>query len=630
MKLEVRVAALATAFALLFGALVAQLWVIQIAEGPIHLEKSTALEWAESHTAAARGDIIDANGVVMATSVQVPAIVVNRARIDADQELEVIQQLAGVLGRDPRVIAERFAQAGSGSTFTFEAVEPEVAYFIMTNRDRFVGVTIRNVPERVYPQGGSLAHVVGHVGRVTVEDLDSNPALDRNGRIGKLGVESIYDEFLQGFQGSEFFQVRVDGAQYGERRTVMAQQGSTVQLTIDFSVQAVVEAALVAGIERSETLKDTNPERGAVVVLNAKTGEIVAMASLPTFDPSQFVIGLSQSDYELLRDSQAFNNLAIQGLYPPGSTMKAITYATAVEEGIFPDSAHVQTPNGALNCTGVLTANGLDEGSQKLFTDPGHGAVDLHKGLGASCNIYFWEVALAIWGDHKNTDKENILQRYARSLGLGSPTGVDLAGERGGRVPDRELFEDWLVSAPGLISDDRRNGALWVGGDLMNVAVGQGETLATPLQMAVAYAAMANGGTVWQPTVVDRIIAADGAIKEINSGVSNQIAWSDQFEAIFLEDLSRTINNPDYGTARVAFRTMDNRWQVGGKTGTAQRAGHENTAWFVGVAPLADPEWVIAVVLEDGGGGGSAAAPVGRQIFQYLFGEDIDSINAGF
>ena len=629
MKLEVRVAALATAFALLFGALVAQLWVIQIAEGPVHLEKSTSLEWSESRTAAARGDIIDANGVVIATSVQVPAIVVNRAQIDADQELEVIQQLAGVLGRDPRAIAERFAQAGSGSTFAFEAVEPEVAYFIMTNRDRFVGVTIRNVPERVYAQGGSLAHVVGHVGRVTVEDLDSNPDLDRNGRIGKLGVESTYDEFLQGLQGSEFFQVRVDGAQYGERRTVMPQQGSTVQLTIDFSVQAVVEDALAAGIERSETLKDTNPERGAVVVLNAKTGEIVAMASIPTFDPSQFVIGLSQADYELLRDSQAFNNLAIQGLYPPGSTMKAITYATAVEEGIFPDAAHTQTPNGAIECTGVLTANGLDEGSQKRFTDPGHETVDLHVALGKSCNIYFWEVALAIWGDFKNTDRENILQRYARSLGLGSPTGIDLAGEGGGRVPDRDLFEDWLVSAPGLISDERRNGALWVGGDLMNVAVGQGEVLATPLQMAVAYAAMVNGGTVWQPTVVDRIIAADGAIKEINSGVSNQIDWSDQFESIFTDDLSRAING-DGGTAVTAFRTMDNRWQVGGKTGTAQRAGHENTAWFVGVAPLDDPEWVIAVVLEDGGGGGSAAAPVGRQIFQYLFGEDIDSINAGF
>ena len=163
----------------------------------------------------------------------------------------------------------------------------------------------------------------------------------------------------------------------------------------------------------------------------------------------------------------------------------------------------------------------------------------------------------------------------------------------------------------------------------MNVAIGQGETLATPLQMAVAYAALANGGTVWKPRVVDRIIHSDGTVEELQSGIANQIAWSEQFEGIFRADLSRTTNN-EFGTAYTAFRSMANVNQVGGKTGTAQRAGNPNTAWFVGVAPLSDPEWVIAVVLEDGGGGGTSAAPVARQIYQYLFGEEIDPIGAGF
>ncbi len=208
-------------------------------------------------------------------------------------------------------------------------------------------------------------------------------------------------------------------------------------------------------------------------------------------------------------------------------------------------------------------------------------------------------------------------------------TGIDLWGERAGRVPDRELFEQWLVDSPALISEDRKNGNLWVGGDLMNVAIGQGETLATPIQMAVAYAALANGGTVWKPRVVDRIIHSDGTVEELQSGIANQIAWSEQFEGIFRADLSRTTNN-EFGTAYAAFRSMANVNQVGGKTGTAQRAGNPNTAWFVGVAPLSDPEWVIAVVLEDGGGGGTSAAPVARQIYQYLFGEEIDPIGAGF
>lgn len=629
MRLEIRVAALATVFALMFGALVTRLWVVQIAEGPVHVQKSQGLEWSETQTAAARGDIVDANGVVLATSIQVPGVVVTRSQIPSEVEPTVIQELAGVLGRDPGEIAELFALAGSGSTFTVDDVSPEVAYFIMTNRSRFPGVSIRNIPERVYPEGSFMAHVLGHVGRVSQDDLLANPDLDPNGTVGKLGVEGIYDETLQGEAGAEFYQVRPDGTPYGERRTVAATEGSTVQLTVDVSLQMVTERALADGIARAKTLKDADPERGAVVVLNAKTGEVAAMASFPSFDPSQFVIGLTQTEYELLRDSQAFNNLAIQGLYPPGSAMKAITYATAVEEGIYPNSAHTQTPNGSLECTGVLTANGLDDGSQKRFTDPGHGIVDLHEALGESCNIYFWEVALAIWGKYQGTDKENILQRYARSVGLGSLTGIDLWGERAGRVPDRELFEQWLVDAPALISETRKNGNLWVGGDLMNVAIGQGETLATPLQMAVAYGALANGGTVWKPRVVDRIIHSDGTVEELQSGIANQIAWSEQFESVFRDDLGRTTNN-ETGTAYAAFRSMANVNQVGGKTGTAQRAGNPNTAWFVGVAPLSDPEWIVSVVLEDGGGGGTSAAPVARQIYQYLFGEEIDPIGAGF
>ena len=193
MKLEVRVAALAVAFALLFGALVTRLWVVQIAEGPTHVEKSESIEWAGTRTAAARGEIVDANGVVLATSVQVPAVVVDRGQIPTDLEPQVIQELAGVLGRDANDLAEIFSIYGSGASFTLDEVEPEVAYFILTNQARFVGVRIENVPERIYPQGPFMAHVLGHIGRVSPGDLEENPKLDRNGEVGKLGVERVYD-----------------------------------------------------------------------------------------------------------------------------------------------------------------------------------------------------------------------------------------------------------------------------------------------------------------------------------------------------------------------------------------------------------------------------------------------------
>lgn len=278
----------------------------------------------------------------------------------------------------------------------------------------------------------------------------------------------------------------------------------------------------------------------------------------------------------------------------------------------------------------VLTANSLEEASQKRFTDPGHGIVDLHVALGASCNIYFWEVALAAWNQTKNTPDEDLLQEWAERLGLGSPTGIDLPFEAAGQVPDRQLFEQWAEDAPFRLDPSRINpGPIWVGGDLMNVAIGQGEVTATPLQMAVAYAALANGGTVWEPRIVDRILDAEGmTIGDVEPAVAERIELSEQFTEIFNNDMALTVN-AEYGTAHDAFRSMEQAWQVGGKTGTATKAGAFDTAWFVGVAPVSSPRYAVAVVVEEGGGGGRIAAPIARQIFQHLLGENVDPVEAG-
>ncbi len=631
MKLEVRLAALAVAFALLFAALLTRLWFVQIAEGPSHADQADVLQTRLVPIESARGDILDSRGEIVATSVRVPAVVVNRQRIPSEIEEAVIQELAGVLEESPGIIAERFAEAGSGSRFVLDEVDRDKAHFILTHQDRFVGVTIETVPRRVYPYGETLAHVLGHVGAVSQADLDAEPDLDPNGTVGKLGIERIYDTQLRGEPGTRFFQTNANGSVVGEIGEVAAAQGDVIRLTIDLATQAVTEQALAEAMDFSRaTVDDADPQHGAVVVLDLVTGDIVSMASYPSFDPSVFVLGLSQTEYEALRDNQAFNNLAIQGLYPPGSTMKGITYATAVEEGLYPTRAHEHTPEGSLECTGLLQANDLEETSQKRFTDPGHGIVDLHVALGASCNIYFWEVALAIWNEHKGTDRENILQRYARALGLDEPTGIDLPGEAGGVVPDRALFEEWVEEAPARLHPSRIDpGPLWVGGDLMNVAIGQGETLATPLQMAVAYAAMVNGGTVWQPRVVDAIERPDGTIvQDVAPTAANQIEWSEALQGILLDDLWRTVN-AEYGTAYRAFRPMDQASRVGGKTGTATKSGALDTAWFVGVAPLDAPRYVVAVVIEEGGGGGSIAAPVARMIYQHLLGEPVDPIWLG-
>jgi len=631
MKTELRLGWISLGFVMLLATLFTRLWFVQVAEGPTHLAASEELRLNEEITLAARGDIVDARGRVIASSVPVAAVIVDRRLIPEEEEVSVIQELSGLLEIDPNDLAARFADAGPGARFVLSEVDEIQVRFILTHLERFTGVEVEFVPTRVYAEGDLMAHILGYIGRVSVEDLERAPDLLRSGTVGKAGVESEYDAFLQGTPGSLLYQVRPNGALIpgSEPIEIPAKQGNTVILTIDGDVQTQTEQSLAEGIAwGAANVDNSRAERGAVVVMNAKTGEIVAMASYPTFEPDAFVLGISTVEFQELLDTFAFNNLAIQGQFAPGSTFKAITYATAVEEGIYATGASSQTPAGSLDCDGILRANGLDESSTQVFRDHGHGIVDLHTALGVSCNIYFWDVALGIWNQHQNTENEALLQDWARRLGFDAPTGIDLSFEASGQVPDRELFEEWAVDAPYRLHPSRIDpGPIWVGGDLMNIAIGQGEVAATPLQMAVSYSAMVNGGTVWEPRVVDRIETTSGdLVEDIQPVVANQIDWSTEFTEFFVEDLTRTVNG-DGGTARSAFSRMTNPWQVGGKTGTSTKfvdGDAIDTAWFIGVAPASDPTWVVAVVVDEGGNGGAGAAPIARQIFQHLLGEEVD------
>jgi len=631
MKTELRLGWISLAFVMLLLTLLTRLWFVQVAEGPIHMAASEDLRLNEQVILATRGEIMDTNGRVIASSISVAAIVVDRGLIPDEEEASVIQELSGLLEIDPNDLAARFAEAGPGARFVLGEVDDGQVRFILTHLQRFTGVEVEFVPTRVYPEGDLMAHVLGYIGRVSPEDLERDPDLLRHGSVGKAGVESQYDSYLQGTPGSLLYQVRPSGALISgiEPLEIDSKQGNTVVLTIDTRLQVQTEQSLREGIVwGAANVENSRAERGAAVVMNVKTGEILSMASYPTFEPDAFVLGISTAEYQELSETFAFNNLAIQGQFAPGSTFKAITYATAVEEGIYATGASSQTPGGSLDCDGLLRANDLDESSTKTFRDHGHGIVDLHTALGVSCNIYFWDVALGIWNAGKGTPAENFIQDWARSLGLDAPTGIDLSFEASGQIPDRELFEEWVVDAPYRLHESRIDpGPLWVGGDLMNVAIGQGEVLATPLQMAVAYSAMINGGTVWEPRVVDRIETTSGElVTDIAPVVANKIDWSEDFDSFIMDDLIRTVNGSE-GTGRKAFSLMSNPWQVGGKTGTSTKfidGEPVDTAWFVGVAPANDPTWVVTVVVDEGGNGGAGAAPIVRQIFQYLLGEQVD------
>jgi cell division protein FtsI/penicillin-binding protein 2 len=417
------------------------------------------------------------------------------------------------------------------------------------------------------------------------------------------------------------------------------------------------------------------PIRATGVVLDPNDGSVIAMSSFPTYDPTVFVDGLSSEQWASLGTVSAFQNFAVQGLYAPASTFKVVPYVLAVEENFYPidrgtgdklvgddagssaqdDAAESEDEAGdapsdeevvdtSIEVEPVPLLSDTDEyfcgGEFKFILNDGtiqkkrdwkwpgsHGPLDLHGALEASCDLYFWDLALRLWderNDDSGVDKENLLQSWARDFGFGAPTGIDLPFEKSGLIPDRAWFADEQNKETGRVRQD----GPWVGGDLMDIAVGQGAVLTTPLQLANGFASMVNGGTVWQPRVVSEAVDADGnVIYENSPEVLAEVDLDPRTVAMLRRDLQQVVNNQERGTARAAFKDFGpNVFLVGGKTGTgevikASKSEHfrqVDNAFFVGVAPMHQPKWVVSVVIERGGSGGRVAAPVAKQVLQYL------------
>jgi cell division protein FtsI/penicillin-binding protein 2 len=421
------------------------------------------------------------------------------------------------------------------------------------------------------------------------------------------------------------------------------------------------------------------PVRTVGVVEDPNDGSIIAMASYPSFDPSSFVGGLTQTEWESLGTINAFTNFAIQGQFAPASTFKTVAYVLAMEEGIYPLDRPVgdrilgventgTTPPGEeggeeeeeepapptpsdnelkpltsdtdlYNCTGSLRFQ-FNDGSSQVYRDwkrNGHGPLDLHGALQASCDLYFWEISLRIWNersDETGINNEDLWQEWARSFGFGTETGIDLPFERPGLIPDRQWFREEQREDTGRV----RSTGPWVGGDLMNAIVGQGAVLVTPLQLANGFSAMLNGGTLWTPRVVSEMVDQEGNVVDENpTSIIQTIDMDPATVRALRSDMQKVVNGP-IGTARAAFVGFGpNVSTVGGKTGTAEiiKAVEDvqevDTAWFVGVAPILSPDYVVIVVVERGGSGGRVAAPVARQVLQYILnGEDsVTSLEAG-
>lgn len=648
-------------FLTMFGTLTLQLWRVQVVPPPgvDYVAEAEALQVKTVYTPAPRGQIVDRAGRQLAGTRPALAAVVDGSLVPEASVADLVPLLAAFTGLPAQDVEDTVRDAiDRNDRRVIKADLDEVdAVYLAEHGEDFAGVSVIPVPQRTYPYGNVASGVLGYIGRPGDNDIEEGAK--PTDILGKAGLEAQYDDELQGTEGRIFFRVDAFQTVLEVLNEEFPDPGRTLALELDIELQAVMENALVEGLElarndynaegcepgeQGDSTEDKGcPVRAVGVAMNITDGAVLAMGSVPNFDPTIFVSGLEQSVYDALPEG-ALINFAVTGQYAPASTFKALTYAMAMEEGISPQD--VDSVEDPIMCTGRL-AKPLGEGSQQVFqnwTRADDGLQNIHDALMRSCNTYFWELTYALWEDNKGTDGENLLQNWAREVGFDQKTGIDLPSEKPGIIPDRDLFVKWAgEDDPRLDPSRLAFVSPWFGGDLFQAAVGQGSVLATPIQMATAYGALVNGGTVWQPRVVHEIRTEDGTVVIANPKSALNIVEGLSASTVrsLRNDLRRVVNNPR-GTAYAAFRDFgDSVDQVGGKTGTAEIIKRQTdddgnitqeavtTALFVGVAPISDPEYVVVVIIERGGSGGGLAAPTAKPILQHLLGETVTPVAPG-
>lgn len=637
-RVYIRLAIVGTLVVACFVALFSRLWFLQVlaAEDYRQLAKENRVRLVKSEPP--RGRVVDRNGVVLVTNRSSLAITVDRQVVDTRRkERRVLERLSGVLDVGVRELRSnlRDASVSPYKPVTVSTDVPErTAVWILERKGRlFPGVDVTALPIRRFPQGNTAAHILGYVGEISTEDLDSEhfrgarPRYAAGDLVGKAGLEYFYDRWLRG--RPELSKVVVDSAgdKTGGEKVLRAEEpGDDLVLSLDVEVQRLVERALLSGIQAARGAAFQAPAGGAVV-MDPATGEVLGMASYPTFDPSILADGITVKEFRGLEgvpdnpDDDALLNRTIQAPIPPGSTFKVVTAGAAMTTG-------VATPYTTLNCPGSAVYPPEGGPGSVVFnnwTSADFGYIGMPTSLEISCDTFYYELGWRMedrWGPTQGDGTERF-QRYIRQAGFGRPTGIDLRNESGGTVPDEQWCEE-------LNEIDPSSCALgWLPGFTVNLAIGQGDLQTTPLQMAVTYAAIANGGKVIEPHLAHSVVRTDDdgserVVREIRPQVVRRLPL-DATELGVIEQGLVDVIDGDQGTAATAFAGFPtDTYPIAGKTGTAQigELDELNRAWFVSYAPVEDPRYVVAIYLEKAGHGGESAAPVARQIYEGLF--DLD------
>ena len=611
-----RLVGLAVGVGAVFSVLLARLWSMQLVSSEDYVEQAEKNRRGTIYTQAPRGRILDRNGVEIVGNRASLTVVAEGDVIDDDVE---VQLLANLIGMPAQAVRRKLQDTTDGyqSPRTVSVdVSRRVVAFIGEHPEAFPGVSVQQRTQRSYPQGSRAAHVVGYVGTVTEEQLEKgDDAADgavtyRSGDVvGQSGVELSYENVLAGTRGEQTVFVDAEGNVLGYSTNIEPEGGSDVVLTIDSEVQRAAEESLDK-VVTTQREAGQNCVAGSVVALDCTNGEVLAMASYPTFSPNVFTGGISQADWDVLSAEDSnypLLNRAISGQYPSGSVIKPLTAFAALNFG-------VATADSSWYCSGWWSWSGSAEDGtvMKCWQESGHGSVNLVSGITYSCDIVFYEIGKGFY----YADDPEGMQETFRAYGLGAVSGIDLSGEAAGRVPDAAWKREYYKEL-GYSDED----SSWKGGDNCNIAIGQGDMLVTCLQMADAYASIANRGPVWKPHVLRGVRAkvGEGFVSEYKPEQILDVEEDQSYRDLVERGL--------WGVIYEESPSQTEHWtnmsvSVAGKTGTAEQiAADRNVCWFACYAPSDDPKYVVVANVDGGDWGSSTAMLVARDTLGAIYGE---------
>ncbi len=615
-------------FLVLFLVLGLRLWTLQVIDGKSYAAAVTRNQVRVVQVTAPRGQIVDRNDTVLVTNVPDQELLLSR--VTATEDPSIIGKVAALIGQTPAQVDqsvknERYSPYEPVPVAT--NVPADTVQYLQTHQSDYPGVTVQTVTQRSYPQSGTTAtHVLGYLGDVTQAQINADPKADytSGSLVGQSGIEQQYEQYLRGVNGSQALSVNASGDVVGTLSRTAPQIGDTVVLNIDTGLQEEVQNDLAQQIALDRTTPDAEDGNklppainGAAIVMNPQNGQVLAMASYPTYDLNQWVGGISSADYTALTASGAENNYAIQGQYTPGSTFKLITATADLQDGVYSPSKYYDDTGTfkVQNCTGG-TCNFTDN-----VGDTG-GEYTLATALSVSSDSYFYNLGELFW-EGRATYGDNAIQNVGAQYGEGVSTGIDLPNEVVGRVDSQTEREKLHKENPTAFPNTS-----WYTGDNVEMAFGQGATALTPIEQAVAYATFANGGTRYAPEVASEIVdpTTGKVVTQFTPKVLGHVNLPASVSTPILQGLEGVIANK-MGTAYGVFQGFPANWNLAGKTGTATNPGaKEPNSWFVAFGPNPNPQYVVLAVIDEGGYGAEAAAPLVRNIFNYIVANPIGAV----